>query len=131
MIRVAGNIVAPSQIGSIEFAAANFGTPLVVVLGHTHCGAVAATLDHLKNPQDGHITTGLRAIIERIAPAVESLVDEGADVVGAAVRMNVQRSVEQLASESTMLQRLVGEDKLKIVGAEYSLVTGVVEFLGN
>src|SRR5262247_519903 len=111
VIRVAGNIVAPSQIGSVEFAAARFGTRLVVVLGHSQCGAIAATVEELL----GHPTTqseNLRSIVDR-----ERLVQQ-------AVRANVQASVLQLRHGSALLERLVREEGLLIVGAEYSLATG-------
>ncbi len=128
VIRVAGNIVAQSQIGSIEFAVSNFGTPLVVVLGHSRCGAVLATLDYLRDPGKQNHTDNSRSIVERIRPAIESIVESGVADDQAAVRANVMASVEQLKQGSTLLERLVRERMLLIVGAEYSLETAVVEF---
>lgn len=135
VIRIAGNIVAPSQIGSIEFAATSFGTRLVVVLGHSGCGAVAATLDALRNPHERR-SPGLRSIVERITPAVTNLVEDHSTVctdslMGEAVRANVRRSVQQLRSGSAILERLLREDGLRVVGAEYALDSGVVEFLDD
>jgi carbonic anhydrase len=132
VIRVAGNIVAPSQIGSVEFAAARFGTRLVVVLGHSQCGAVGATLEELL----GHATTeskNLRSIVDRVRPAVEPLLegpcrDDPAALIRAAVLANVRASVDQLRHGSALLERLIETDKLLVVGAEYSLETGVVSF---
>src|SRR5271165_1072569 len=72
VIRVAGNIVAPSQIGSVEFAAENFGTRLVVVLGHSSCGAIEATLDQLQRPIENQ-SRNLRSIVDLIRPSVEGL----------------------------------------------------------
>ena len=130
VIRVAGNIVAPSQIGSVEFAAVRFGTPLVVVLGHSQCGAVLATLDVLQQETPEERSVNERSIVDRIMPALVSLVrtDTGDDLEalgGAAVRA----SVEQLRTGSKVLEQLIDEQELRIVGAEYSLETGLVEFL--
>ena len=135
VIRVAGNIVAPSQIGSIEFAAARFGTRLVVVLGHTQCGAVAATIEELRRPEQNQ-SPNLRSIVSRIGPAVAGLLDSAAQdddesLLRAAVRANVEASVRQLRTGSEILERLVREDGLLVVGAEYALQTGQVEFFSE
>ncbi len=133
VIRVAGNIVAPSQIGSVEFAAAKFGTRLVVVLGHSRCGAVMATLDELRQPSEIR-SPNLRSIVDRVRPAVEGLLetalrhDEEA-LVERAVRANVAASVDHLRDGSEILERLIRDDGLQVVGAEYSLESGEVEFL--
>ena len=133
VIRVAGNIVAPSQIGSVEFAAERFGTRLAVVLGHTQCGAVAATLEQLRAPQS-HQSPNLRAIVDRIRPAVEPLLrtssaSDAAELSAAATRANIRASVNQLRHGSTLLERHIADEGLLIVGAEYRLESGVVEFL--
>lgn len=130
VIRVAGNIVAPSQIGSIEFAADRFGTRLVVVLGHSFCGAVQATLEELERPSENR-SPNLRSIVDRIRPSVENLVVEkpSTDLLGAAVKANIHASVEQLRHGSEILENLIQNEGLRIVGAEYSLETGVVKFL--
>lgn len=132
VIRVAGNIVAPSQIGSIEYAVQQFRTQLVVVLGHTDCGAVIATLNELAL-KESHRSPNLRAIVDRIRPAVESLLAEHKDdevlgVVGDAVRANVRASVAQLRHGSLILEKLIDDDELQVVGAEYCLDKGIVEF---
>jgi len=132
VIRVAGNIVAPSQVGSVEFAAERFGTRLVVVLGHSRCGAIEATLEELRRPTGGQ-SRNLRAIVERIRPAVEELVAPGLganpDTVSRhAVRANVRASASHLRHGSELLERLIQTDGLLVVGAEYSLETGVVDF---
>ena len=131
VIRVAGNIVAPSQIGSVEFAASKFGTPLVVVLGHSQCGAVLATLEYLREGPVPEHSENSRSIVDRIRPAVEKLVDpENPDIVWqAAVRANVKASVDQLRHGSNLVEQLIDDEVLRIVGAEYSLQTGEVEFL--
>lgn len=132
VIRVAGNIVAPSLVGSVEFAARRFGTRLVVVLGHSECGAVLATLESLQNPPaDG--SPNLGAIIESIRPAVRSVLEnspdaEGDDLVQQAVRANIRATADYLRHRSDVLEQLVQEEGLLVVGAEYSLETGVVEF---
>ena len=131
VIRVAGNIVAASQIGSVEFAAEQFGTPLVVVLGHSRCGAVTATLDELKRPRDNQ-SRNLRSIVDRIRPSVEVLLEtelknDSDALVRHAVRNNVRASVNHLRHGSEVLEELQKKG-LVIVGAEYSLETGIVEF---
>jgi carbonic anhydrase len=133
VVRVAGNIVAPSQVGSIEFAATRFGTRLVVVLGHSECGAVLATLEELQQPTANQ-SRNLRSIVERVRPSVEALMktelakDMDA-LVRHAVRANVRASVNHLRHGSDVLEELILHDGLRVVGAEYSLDTGVVEFL--
>jgi carbonic anhydrase len=132
VIRVAGNIVAPSQVGSVEFAAEQFGTELVVVLGHSQCGAVLATVNEMTH-QVGALSPNLRSIVDRIRPAVESLVDAGlvpdiATLVDQAVRANVRASVDHLRHGSASLESLIGTGRLLVVGAEYSLETGEVDF---
>lgn len=132
VIRVAGNVVAPSQIGSIEFAAERFGSRLVVVLGHTACGAVQATLEQLERPSESR-SPHLRSIVDRIRPAVETLLEsrprpEGDDLARRAVRANIRAAANQLRHGSQLLEQLVHQDGLLIVGAEYSLDTGEVDF---
>jgi carbonic anhydrase len=130
VIRVAGNVVAPSQIGSVEFAAERFGTRLVVVLGHSQCGAVLATIEELQGPSETQ-SRNLRSIVFRIRPAVVGLLstDLRANpeaLVSEAVRANVRVSANQLRHGSEVLERLIEQDGLLVVGAEYSLETGVV-----
>jgi carbonic anhydrase len=132
VIRVAGNIVAPSQVGSVEFAAARFGTRLVVVLGHSQCGVILATLDELRRPTENQ-SRNLRAIVDRVRPSVEGLLATGLRhdaeaLVQQAVRANIRASVEHLRHGSPVLEQLIQDDGLFVVGAEYSLETGVVEF---
>ncbi len=131
VIRVAGNIVAPSLIGSVEFAASQFGTRLVVVLGHSQCGAVSATLEELRRPAASQ-SPNLKAIVDRIRPAVESLLGEAADPAETGRRAelaNIQASVRQLSHGSAIIEQLVATEGLMVVGAWYSIGTGVVEFL--
>ena len=130
VIRVAGNIVAPSQVGSVEFAAARFGTRLVVVLGHSNCGAIAATLEELSRPSMEQ-SRNLRSIVDRVRPSVESLMAIGLSheaLVHQAVRANIRVSANHLRHGSELLEQLILRDGLLVVGAEYSLETGVVDF---
>lgn len=127
VIRVAGNIVAPSQIGSVEFAAAQLGTRLVVVLGHSNCGAVEATLKELAQDQQQR-SPNLRAIVDRIRPAVEPLMSDDVSLHDAVVA-NVRQSVNQLQNGSKILEQMIETDELAIVGAEYSIESGEVTFL--
>ena len=132
VIRVAGNIVAPSQVGSVEFAATRFGPRLVVVMGHSQCGAVMATLEEVL----GRGTTqsrNLRSIVDRVRPSVETVIagrgeDDPDAMMRDAVRANVRASTSHLRHGSELLEELVRNEGLLIVGAEYSLETGVVTF---
>ncbi|MBE0429018.1 MAG: carbonic anhydrase [Thermoleophilia bacterium] len=135
VIRVAGNIVAPSQVGSVEFAAERFGTRLVVVMGHSWCGAVLATLEALRRPGEAH-SRNMRSIIDRVRPSIEPLLDtelsrDPDKLKREAIRANIRASVGHLRHGSDILERLAGQDGLKIAGAEYSLETGVVDFFGE
>jgi carbonic anhydrase len=132
VIRVAGNIVAASQVGSVEFAAERFGTPLVVVLGHSRCGAVQATLEELMRPREKR-SRNLGSIVDRIRPSVEALLatelrHDAEALVDQAVRSNVRASANHLRHGSEILERLIEKNGLMVVGAEYSLETGVVDF---
>ena len=132
VIRVAGNIVAPSQVGSVEFAAERFGTRLVVVLGHSQCGAITATLEELGRPASSQ-SPNLRSIVDRVRPSVESLLAAGIArdhdaLVHAAVRANIRASCDHLRHGSALLEQRIQKDGLLVVGAEYSLETGKVDF---
>jgi carbonic anhydrase len=135
VIRVAGNIVAPSQVGSVEFAASRFGTRLVVVLGHSGCGAIIATLEEVT----GHATNqsrNLRSIVDRVRPSIETLLSghrnlDSETLIREAVRANVRVSVDHLRHGSALLEQLSRSDGLKVVGAEYSLETGAVTFFDD
>ena len=132
VIRVAGNIVAPSQVGSVEFAAERFHTRLVVVLGHSDCGAIVATLEELQRPTEIQ-SLNLRAIVDRVRPSVEGLLETDLRhdlpaLVKQAVRLNIRASTDHLRHGSQVLEQLIQNDGLLVVGAEYSLKTGVVEF---
>lgn len=136
VIRVAGNIVAPSQIGSVEFAAAQYGTRLVVVLGHSTCGAILATLEELARPSEKR-SRNLSSIVDRVRPSVEPLLTDGnparseAELTQLAVRANIRTSVAGLRNGSAVLEQLIRDEGLAVVGAEYSLETGLVEFLDD
>lgn len=132
VIRVAGNITAPSQVGSVELAAERFGTRLVVVLGHSRCGAVMATIEEIKRPT-GKISRELKTIIDFVRSSVEGLLESGANydlnaLIEEAVRSNIRNSANHLRHESKLLSRLIRDDGLLVVGAEYSLETGGVDF---
>jgi len=132
VIRVAGNIVAPSQVGSVEFAAGKFNTRLVVVLGHSRCGAVEATLEELQRPS-GKQSRNLSSIVDRVRPSVEALLateirHDPAALIRDAVRANVRVSASQLRHGSELLESLIAREGLLVVGAEYSLESGVVDF---
>ncbi len=133
VVRVAGNTVAPSQIGSIEIGCQYFGAELIVVLGHTGCGAIKVTVDTLLDgtPRE---SSNIAAIVESVSPAVQGLVDnkmydDRDHLCKIATHANIKQSVERLSQQSDILRDLIASSKLKIVGAEYSLETGVVQFL--
>jgi len=132
VIRVAGNIVAPSLLGSVEFSARRHGVRLVVVLGHTQCGAIEATVDELERPSEER-SPNLASIVNRIRPSVQTLMDAGVDrsrdhLIHHATRANVRASVAQLRTGSSVLEALIANDGLRVVGAEYSLESGQVDF---
>ena len=132
VIRVAGNVIAPSQIGSVEYAVERFGTQLVLVLGHSRCGAIEATLEELERPSERR-SPNLRAIVDRIRPSVESLLEAGLELdsdklVEQAVRANIRVSANQLRHGSQILEQLIEKDELLVVGAEYCLESGSVDF---
>ena len=132
VIRVAGNIMQPSQIGSVEYACAEFGTRLVVVLGHSDCGAIRTTLEALQSPAASQ-SRNIAAIVELIRPTIERALqhadtDDGETIVERAVRENIRASAERLRTGSDLIRRLEDEQGLMIVAAEYSLETGLVEF---
>ncbi len=131
VIRVAGNVVAPSLVGSVEFAASKFGTRLVVVLGHTQCGAILSTVEELEEPANR--SPNLQSIVERVRPAVQPLFEtelrhDHDALVRHAVRANVRASASQLKQGSHLLEDLIQNHGLVVVSAEYSLETGVVDF---
>jgi carbonic anhydrase len=133
VIRVAGNIVAPSQVGSVEFAAERYGTRLVVVLGHSMCGAVMATIEELERPSQSR-SPNLSAIVSRIRPSVEVLMEtelrrDKDALIRQAIRANIRASVNHLHHGSSILEQLIQSDGLVVIGAEYSLETGSVDFL--
>ena len=133
VIRVAGNIVAPSQVGSVEFAAAKFDTKLVVVMGHSQCGAITATVEELLDGATS-ASRNLQSIVNRVRPSVETLISTGrsmdrSTLIHEAVRANVRASVDHLRHGSELLEDLIRKNGVLVVGAEYSLETGVVSFL--
>jgi carbonic anhydrase len=132
VIRVAGNIVAPSQVGSVEFAAEAFGTRLVVVLGHSQCGAILATLDQLHRPAESR-SRNLSAIVDRVRPSIEEVLARESEMspqelVRQSVRANIRASADHLRHGSEVLEQLIHDNGLCVIGAEYSLETGLVDF---
>ena len=132
VIRVAGNIVAPSQVGSVEFAVERFGVPLVVVLGHSMCGAVMATIDELERPSEEK-SSNVLSIVNRIRPSVEPLFEtelrnDPDKLLELSIHANILAATNHLRHGSQMLEHLVKQGNLEIVGAEYSLESGEVKF---
>ena len=135
VIRVAGNIVAPSLIGSVEFAAEQFGTRLVVVLGHSRCGAIETTIEQLQRPVENQ-SRNLHSIVDFIRPGVVGLLatdlkNNHDALVHEACRANIRASVKHLRHGSDIIENLIQNAGLMVVGAEYSLETGVVDFFEN
>ena len=130
VIRVAGNIAAPSQVGSVEFAVEQFQVRLVVVLGHSNCGAVRATLTHLQAP--GDTSPALRAIVDRIAPEIQPVLTgcggEADACMPQAIRANVQATIRNLRAQSDYLRYAELQGDLRIIGADYDLGSGTVDF---
>lgn len=132
VVRVAGNVVNPSQLGSIEFAAQQFGTSLVVVMGHSDCGAVKAAIDQFDDNQTPTSPHVLR-IVDCIKPAIAPLVQNPPcdNLIEHAVDANIRASVDHIVNRSELLQRLLDEQKIKIVGAKYHLESGEVVFFDS
>lgn len=134
VIRVAGNIIAPSLVGSVEYAVKQFDTPLVVVMGHSKCGAVTACVDALQNETPGQAhSPNLYSIVERIRPAIHTLVEtplreDREALIKHSVRANIRASVANLRYSSPTLEKYIGQEQLLIVGAECDLETGIVDF---
>jgi carbonic anhydrase len=132
VVRVAGNIVTQSQLGSVEYAVERFGTRLLVVLGHSHCGAVGAALKEIEHPAD-NLPVNLRWLVDRIRPAIERLTDSELrnnpeSLAREAIRMNIRASINHLRQGSPVIEERIHTDGLLLVAAEYSLATGVVDF---
>lgn len=132
VIRVAGNIIAPSLVGSVEFAASTFGTRLVMVMGHTQCGAIQATLDHIHHSH-AISSENIHDIVSRIKPHIFPIARitglTAKDMANRAVEANVLASVSQLSHSSRLIEGLVQEGKISIVGAVLDLATGQVRLL--
>jgi carbonic anhydrase len=132
VIRVAGNVVAPSLVGSVEFAASTFGTSLILVMGHTQCGAIEATLHHIEDPKTIE-SENIHDIVSRIKPHVFPITQmhnlSHDEKVTIAVKANIMASVNQLSHSSRLIENLVAQEKIKIIGAMLDLSTGRVEFL--
>lgn len=133
VIRIAGNIVAPSQIGSIEFAIEQFASPIVVVLGHTQCGAISATVKAMTQPAHEMQSNHIGSIVKRIKPCVaellkSNLIQDQDALISSACKANIRASVNQLTHSSEFIENMVEQQKLAIVGAEYDLETGIVHF---
>ena len=130
VIRVAGNIVAPSQVASVEFAVEHFGTKLVVVMGHTHCGAISATIDAIQASEEGNLASIVRRIRPSVLPLLRTdLATDREKLERAAGRANIKASVRQLRYGSPLIEEQLISGGLRVVGAEHDLTTGRVEFL--
>ena len=130
VVRIAGNIVTPAVIGSVEFAALQFGSPLVLVLGHTRCAAVGAAIEAIQTG-NGPESQNIRSITERITPHLERLVRAGDNraLMRIAVRANVRASADALRQQSELLQHLSTAGRVAVVGAEYELESGEVHLV--
>ena len=130
VVRVAGNIADSTQIGSIEFACQNFGSTLIVVMGHTHCGAIKATIDVMKT-KDAEVSPSVASLVNMIEPAVASALDckQDGELINKATRANIENSIKNLLNESQALKAMCDEDSVNIVGAEYDIESGQVTFL--
>lgn len=126
VVRVAGNVADPVELGSIEYAVEHLNVPLIIVLGHDSCGAVTAAVKGGKH--EGNI----RAIVRKIAPAVRRVKAQGKksdELLNAAIIENAHMVASSLVRESSVIRHFVNEKKLRIVAAKYSLETGRVDIL--
>jgi carbonic anhydrase len=126
--RNAGNLVDTATLGTVEYGAAVLGSPLIVVLAHTSCGAVKAACDVVK--KNATYPGAIEAMIEPILPAALAARDDPGDYVNAAAKRSAQRTAVRLAAASTLISGLAGKGKLKIVAAIYDIETGMVSYLG-
>lgn len=129
VVRVAGNIADPVILGSIEYAAEHFGSPLIVVLGHNRCGAVTAAVE-----SQGHPHGNIGAIIKTITPAVKQARKDAkgagkSDLVESAIDNNIKLVAKSLIEQSPVIRSLVDAGKVKIIGAKYDLDDGTVRLL--
>jgi len=134
VVRVAGNIATPSQIGSIEFACENFGSSLIVVLGHSGCGAIKASIGCSENGTDG-LSPSLKSIVDEILPAIEPVLNNAeikpAELLQASTKANVEKTILDITNKSSLLKGLVDQGNLEIIGAEFSVETGLVNFYNS
>ncbi len=133
VVRVAGNVAAPSQLGSIEYAVSELNTPLVIVLGHSSCGAVKASIEEFHKPSAG-LSFGLSDLLGRIQPVVEKELETNPDLKdleSRVVKANVKAVVQTLLAESELIATKASSGKIKIVGAEYSIHSGIVDFFDD
>ena len=126
--RVAGNFANDETVASLEYAVAELGAPLILVLGHDACGAVSATMKSLKDSTTlpGHLPT----LVTAIAPAVKAVAQQTGDTLSNAIRQNVVDNVAKLSSATPILSAAVEQGKLKVVGGIYRLKDGRVEMVG-
>jgi len=128
-IRVAGNIITPLELGSVEFAALKFGPRLVIVMGHTKCGAVQATVETLQSEVRPELSPGMETIVDFIGQSVDTAASDDHDEVWSnAIKANVHNAVDHLVRESEVVQQLMRDDGMLVVGARYAIETGKVEF---
>ncbi|WP_372366244.1 carbonic anhydrase [Candidatus Uabimicrobium sp. HlEnr_7] len=131
VIRVAGNILGSNELASIEYGVDHLQTPLLLILGHSKCGAVTAALDHLEHPeheQHGNIPK----LISKITPAVHQAqknLEKGQNLLAKSIRVNVRTTSKQILEKSEVTREKVAKGQLKIVSAVYNIETGVVEWL--
>ena len=135
VIRIAGNVISKTQLGSIEFAALNFGARLVVVLGHTGCGAVTAAYAAVEGGEEQE-SENFRVLLDQIRPAVKRAIERDGSCAFPALidrvgRENVRLAVDEIRNSSGIIRRLVDDEGLLVVGAEYSLATGAVAFFNQ
>ncbi|GLQ97690.1 carbonic anhydrase [Dyella mobilis] len=130
VVRIAGNYLSSDSLASLEYAVGVLKVPLIVVLGHTECGAIKATVAEIKDPHDlpGHIWD----IVDAIRPGVESTVKAGGDqVLDAAIGANVDYNVARIAAAQPVVSSAVKQGSVKVVGGVYQLATGKVAMRGN
>ena len=127
VVRLAGNFVTDDGLASLEFANKFLGTPLIVVLGHESCGAVAAAISVVT--EDAKLPGHLPGLAESIRPAVVAAQDQSGDLLVNSTRDNVKLNVEKLKTSTPILAEAVEAGKLQVVGAVYHLDTGKVEFI--
>jgi carbonic anhydrase len=128
-VRLAGNIASDKGIGSLEFASKYLGSKLIVVLGHTSCGAIKAACDNFREGHIGEIINHIRPAVRQEKTVLESRDSSNEDFVAKVCAQNVRVQIKQILHSSDIIEDMLNEKKIGLIGAVYDISTGQVNFL--